>query len=291
MQGMTRAHKLSNLFGAIVPFLAFSAAIVLLWNQCGRLERPGDPGVMYLAVRLRRDRRLSTACSRTARSRPTSRPSTCSRSLGVDGGPGPVIDVGRRPPQAPRAHRRGGRPALPARRPRRRIPGRAPRPLARAHRLAVRHARPAPSGKQYARDLVEDRGMRFINRQFPLASCCSGSRSRPALGFLLTGTLKGALTGLFWGGFVRIFMLHHVTWSINSVCHFFGRRRFDVEDHSTNVFWLALPSLRRVLAPQPPRVPALGGARPEVVGGRRVRRADPRDAADRAGVERGPDLA
>ena len=37
-------------------------------------------------------------------------------------------------------------------------------------------------------------------------------------------------------------MLHHVTWSINSVCHFFGRRRFDVEDHSTNVFWLALPS-------------------------------------------------
>jgi stearoyl-CoA desaturase (delta-9 desaturase) len=41
---------------------------------------------------------------------------------------------------------------------------------------------------------------------------------------------------------VRIFLLHHVTWSINSVCHFFGRRRFDVEDHSTNVFWLALPS-------------------------------------------------
>jgi stearoyl-CoA desaturase (delta-9 desaturase) len=42
---------------------------------------------------------------------------------------------------------------------------------------------------------------------------------------------------------VRIFLLHHITWSINSVCHFFGRRRFDVEDHSTNVFWLALPSL------------------------------------------------
>jgi stearoyl-CoA desaturase (Delta-9 desaturase) len=37
-------------------------------------------------------------------------------------------------------------------------------------------------------------------------------------------------------------MLHHVTWSINSVCHFFGRRRFATEDHSTNVFWLALPS-------------------------------------------------
>ena len=38
---------------------------------------------------------------------------------------------------------------------------------------------------------------------------------------------------------MRIFLLHHVTWSINSVCHFFGSRRFEVDDHSTNVFWLA----------------------------------------------------
>ena len=42
---------------------------------------------------------------------------------------------------------------------------------------------------------------------------------------------------------MRVFFIHHVTWSINSVCHFFGRRRFDIEDHSTNVFWLALPTL------------------------------------------------
>ena len=53
---------------------------------------------------------------------------------------------------------------------------------------------------------------------------------------------KGALTGLIWGGFVRIFLQHHVTWSVNSVCHFFGKRRFDIEDQSTNVFWLAIPS-------------------------------------------------
>ena len=46
-----------------------------------------------------------------------------------------------------------------------------------------------------------------------------------------------------WGGFARIFLQHHITWSVNSVCHFFGSRRFDVDDHSTNVFWLALPSL------------------------------------------------
>ena len=42
---------------------------------------------------------------------------------------------------------------------------------------------------------------------------------------------------------MRIFFVHHITWSINSICHFFGARRFDTGDHSTNVFWLALPSL------------------------------------------------
>ena len=83
--------------------------------------------------------------------------------------------------------------------------------------------------------------MRFINRNF-LGIVLLGLLIPAALGYLFDGTVKGALTGLFWGGLVRIFMLHHVTWSINSVCHFFGRRRFDVDDHSTNVFWLALPS-------------------------------------------------
>jgi len=95
---------------------------------------------------------------------------------------------------------------------------------------------------KYARELIEDRGMRRINRRFPLIVLAS--LALPALiGFALTGTLHGALTALVWGGFARIFLQHHITWSVNSVCHFFGRRRFEVDDHSTNVFWLALPSL------------------------------------------------
>jgi stearoyl-CoA desaturase (Delta-9 desaturase) len=95
---------------------------------------------------------------------------------------------------------------------------------------------------KYARELVEDPGMRRINRRFPLIVLAS--LALPALmGFALTGTAHGALTGLVWGGFARIFLQHHITWSVNSVCHFFGRRRFAVDDHSTNVFWLALPSL------------------------------------------------
>jgi stearoyl-CoA desaturase (delta-9 desaturase) len=97
--------------------------------------------------------------------------------------------------------------------------------------------------RQYAKELVEDRRMRVINRRFPYIVLLSLA-APAALGFALTGgSWRGALTGLIWGGFARIFLQHHVTWSVNSVCHFFGRRRFDVDDHSTNVFWLALPSL------------------------------------------------
>ena len=63
-------------------------------------------------------------------------------------------------------------------------------------------------------------------------------------GYALTAARSRApLRGLLWGGLVRIFLVHHVTWSVNSVCHFFGRRRFDVDDRSTNVAWLALLSL------------------------------------------------
>jgi stearoyl-CoA desaturase (Delta-9 desaturase) len=95
---------------------------------------------------------------------------------------------------------------------------------------------------KYARELIEDPGMRRINRRFPLIALAS--LALPALmGLALTGALHGALTALVWGGFARIFLQHHITWSVNSVCHFFGRRRFDVKDQSTNVFWLALPSL------------------------------------------------
>jgi stearoyl-CoA desaturase (delta-9 desaturase) len=97
--------------------------------------------------------------------------------------------------------------------------------------------------RKYAPDLCEDKGMRRISRNF-LFFVALTLMVPFVLGFVLHGfELKGALTALLWAGFVRIFFLHHVTWSINSVCHFFGRRRFDIEDESTNVAWLAIPSL------------------------------------------------
>jgi stearoyl-CoA desaturase (delta-9 desaturase) len=96
--------------------------------------------------------------------------------------------------------------------------------------------------RRYARDLMDDHTMKRISKAF-LWNALLGLAIPFALGLAITGRLSGGLTALLWGGLIRVFFLHHVTWSINSVCHFFGRRRFAVDDHSTNVFWLALPSL------------------------------------------------
>ena len=53
---------------------------------------------------------------------------------------------------------------------------------------------------------------------------------------------QGAVTGLIWGGLVRVFLLHHVTWSINSICHFYGTQPFKARDESRNNPWLSLLS-------------------------------------------------
>ena len=91
---------------------------------------------------------------------------------------------------------------------------------------------------RYAKDLVRDRGLRVIARLF--LPTVLVSLALPALaGWALIGGWYGFVSGLVWGGAVRIFLLHHVTWSINSICHFWGRRRFDSRDESRNVWWLA----------------------------------------------------
>jgi stearoyl-CoA desaturase (delta-9 desaturase) len=100
------------------------------------------------------------------------------------------------------------------------------------------------SSKRFARDLLDDPTMRRINKAFPLIALLSLALPF-LLGLALSGgsLVAGGLSALLWGGLVRIFLVHHITWSINSICHFFGSRRFQTEDESTNVFWLALPSL------------------------------------------------
>ena len=95
--------------------------------------------------------------------------------------------------------------------------------------------------KRYAPDLIDDPVISFVDRTF-LVWALGGFAVAFGLGYAIGGTLDAALTGLLWGAGVRMLVVHHVTYSINSLCHFFGRQRFPTEDESRNLFWLALPT-------------------------------------------------
>ncbi|MEU7899072.1 acyl-CoA desaturase [Nonomuraea sp. NPDC049152] len=95
--------------------------------------------------------------------------------------------------------------------------------------------------EKYAPDLYKDPDVIKLHKWF--GALAVTSIFLPALlGGLLTWSWQGAVTAFFWGSLVRIGLLHHVTWSINSICHVFGDEAFEVRDKSRNVWWLALPS-------------------------------------------------
>jgi stearoyl-CoA desaturase (Delta-9 desaturase) len=98
------------------------------------------------------------------------------------------------------------------------------------------------SQQHYARDLLGDRDLVVINRLFPL--WCVLSLAIPfGLGWLLGGAVGAGLSALLWAGAVRICVLHHITWSINSLCHVYGRRPYATRDRSTNVRAMAIVSM------------------------------------------------
>jgi stearoyl-CoA desaturase (Delta-9 desaturase) len=94
---------------------------------------------------------------------------------------------------------------------------------------------------RYAPDLLADPVIRFVDRTF-VVWAVGGLGVAFALGAAIGGSVAAGLTALLWGGAVRLFVLHHMTYSINSICHVFGRRTFATTDESRNVFWLALPT-------------------------------------------------
>jgi stearoyl-CoA desaturase (delta-9 desaturase) len=87
-------------------------------------------------------------------------------------------------------------------------------------------------------DVEGDPQIRFVDRTF-LLWVAVGLLVPFGLGYLIGGSLYAALTGLLWGGAVRMLVVHHVTYSINSLCHFFGRKAFDTGDESRNLLWLS----------------------------------------------------
>jgi stearoyl-CoA desaturase (delta-9 desaturase) len=95
--------------------------------------------------------------------------------------------------------------------------------------------------ERYARDLLEDPVVRWVDRTF-LWWVLAGFVLPFVLGLILGGSLIAGLTGLLWGGLIRMLVVHHVTYSVNSLCHVFGRQDYETRDQSRNLAWLAIPT-------------------------------------------------
>jgi stearoyl-CoA desaturase (delta-9 desaturase) len=240
---MTRAHRISNLVAVVLPFLMFLLAIVLLWNEAVGWIDLAIFAFMYaitgFGITIGYHRLFTHRAFET--SRPVRVALAIAGSMAVEGSVITWVADHRKhhafadeegDPHSPHVDREPG------------FKG-AVHGLWHAHVgwMLGDNTHGRASARRFAPDLIDDKPIRWVNRTFLF--WVGVSLFVPfLLGFVLSGfSLVGGLLGLVWGGFVRIFLLHHMTWSINSVCHFFGRRRFDTEDESRNVFWLALPSL------------------------------------------------
>jgi stearoyl-CoA desaturase (delta-9 desaturase) len=232
---MTRAHKIINLFGVTLPPIGLIAAIVLLWNRAiGPLELSLMIGLYVftcLGVTLGFHRLFTHRAFET--SRPFRAVVAVIGSMAVQGSVIKWVADHRKhhaftdqdgDPHSPHLSGPGFTGAV--------------KGLWHAHMGWLFESVGTADENRFAPDLVKDRALRVIDKLFGLWVALSFAIPF-ALGWIIGGGLGTALTAVLWGGLVRVFLLHHVTWSINSVCHFFGRRRFDVKDESRNVFWLA----------------------------------------------------
>jgi stearoyl-CoA desaturase (Delta-9 desaturase) len=236
---MSKLEKYANLGAVLVPFAAFAAAVVLLWND---VVGPRDLAILaglYLFSAFG----ITIGYHRLLTHRSFEAPRAVRYALAIMGQTavqGPVVDwvADHRKhhaftdedgdPHSPHLHGGGLKGALHG--------------LYHAHMGWLFVTQGQADRRRYARDLMDDPTMKRISKAF-VWNALGGLALAFLLGLAISGTVAGGLTALLWGGLVRVFFVHHITWSINSICHFFGRRRFAVDDHSTNVFWLALPSL------------------------------------------------
>jgi stearoyl-CoA desaturase (Delta-9 desaturase) len=234
---VTKVERTANLMGVVVPFIGTLVAVVLLWNRAVDLTDLIVLILMYMITAVGITvgfHRLLT--HRAFASYPwVERTFAVMGSLSVQGSVMDWVADHRKhhahtdregDPHSPHVGHGSG------------LTG-----LWHAHVGWLMETQGQADWKKYAPDLYEDPAMRRIGRQFPALALLSLLIPTVADWALSGFTVGGAVRGLVWGGLVRIFFVHHVTWSVNSVCHFFGRRRFDLDDHSTNVGWLAVLSL------------------------------------------------
>ena len=239
LSGVSRAHKVANLLGVTLPFLGLIIAIGLLWNTWVNWTDIGLLAVGYVLTGVG----ITVGYHRLFTHRAFQTKQWVRWTFAILGSmavEGPVLawvadhrkhhqfsDV-EGDPHSP--HIGGGNGFVAA-----------AKNLFHAHVgwLFIHEGRADIS--KYVPDLIAERGMKTINRLFPVWLIV-GLALPALLGFAISGTWQGAITGLLWGGAIRIFLLHHVTFSINSICHFWGRRRFRSTDESRNVWILSLIS-------------------------------------------------
>ena len=232
---ISQAQKIGNMFGVAVPVIAFVLAIVLLWHKAVGWLDLAVMAVLYvltgLGITVGYHRLLTHRAFQT--SKPVQYVFAILGSMSVQG---PVLhwvadhrkhhahtdEEGD--PHSPHLAGHGVAGAI--------------KGLWHAHVGWLFSLKDRAEPERYARDWLEDPGMRVIDRLF-LGWLALGIAIPFAIGFAVRGDVVGGLQCALWAGLVRIFVLHHVTFSINSVCHFFGRRAFATEDESRNVFWLA----------------------------------------------------
>jgi len=231
---MPKLLKYANLGAVVIPFVAFLVAVVLLWNKAIGTVDLAIMFVMYcatgLGITVGYHRLLTHRAFQT--SKPVEYAFAIAGSMAMEGPPIAWVADHRLhhahtdvegDPHSPHVGEGSG------------LKG-----LWHAHAGWLMKTQGEAEFRKYAPELCEDKGMRWISRNF-LLFVGLGLLIPFAAGFVLHGfSLTAALWTLLWAGLVRIFFIHHVTWSINSICHFFGKRRFDVEDKSTNVAWLSI---------------------------------------------------
>jgi stearoyl-CoA desaturase (delta-9 desaturase) len=232
---MSRGHKIINLIAIPLPFIGLVVAIALLWNRAiGPLElglMAGFYVITCLGVTLGYHRMF------THRSFESSRPFRAIiavlGSMAVEGSVIRWVADHRKHHAFTDQHGDPHSPHLSG-------PGfwGGVKGLWHAHMGWLFESVGTADRERFAPDLMKDHSLRVIDKLFPLWITLTFAIPF-ALGWIIGGGIGSALTALLWGGFVRVFLLHHVTWSINSICHFFGRKRFAIEDESRNVFWLA----------------------------------------------------
>ena len=236
---MTRAHKFANLLGVVLPFVGLVAAIGLLWNTWVSWTDLTLLAVGYVLTGVG----ITVGYHRLFTHRAFQTKQWVRWTFAILGSmavEGPVLvwvadhrkhhqfsDV-EGDPHSP--HTGGGNGFIAA-----------AKNLFHAHVGWLFVAEGRAELTKYVTDMLVERGMKRISSLFWVWLLTSLAVPA-AIGFALSGTWQGAVTGLLWGGAIRIFLLHHVTFSINSICHFWGRRHFATKDHSRNVWLLSLIS-------------------------------------------------